>query len=237
MTMRVLQSKVEIEQARKELDRLGASTLDSSFVHLMRRFRLIRSVPIGDQVKSWDVLETLTFLDEHISKDSAVLDIGCYASEVPVALHKMGYTNIAGADLNPNLQKMPNSDAINYVVTDFMNTEFEDASFDAITSISVIEHGFDGDALLNEVSRLLKAGGYFIASFDYWPDKIDTSGIKYFEMDWRIFSKSEVIDFVSAAEGYGFSPHGEMIFDAEDRPIDCSNKQYTFGWLVLKKVG
>jgi SAM-dependent methyltransferase len=57
-----------------------------------------------------------------------------------------------------------------------MHTPFEDRSFSCITSISVIEHGFDGSRLVREVSRLLVRGGYFIASFDCWPEKIDSSG-------------------------------------------------------------
>ena len=186
MTMKVLQSKSQIESSRQELINKGVPPLESPLRSLSRRFGLVHDIALGDHVKSWDVLETLKFVEEHIAEDSAVLDIGCYASEVPVALHKMGYTNITGADLNPDLQKMPYSDSIKYVETDFMHTKFEDASFNAITSISVIEHGFDGESLLNEMSRLLKLGGYFIASFDYWPEKIDTTGITFFGMDWKI---------------------------------------------------
>jgi SAM-dependent methyltransferase len=234
--MKVLQNKFQIKNARQKLLGMGLSCLESPYRSLMRRIGISEGMAIGDCIKSWDVLETLMFLNDHISKDSAVLDIGCYASEVPVALHKMGYTNIAGADLNPDLQKMPHSDVINYVETDFMHTKFEDASFDAITSISVIEHGFDGEALLNEVSRLLKLGGYFIASFDYWPEKINTTGITFFGMDWKIFSKQEVASFIKQAADLGLTPVGELSYDGRDTPIECGGKKYTFGWLVLKKT-
>ena len=186
-------------------------------------------------VKSWDVLATVNFLESHVKKNEPILDIGCYASEVIVALHKLGYSNLTGADLDPNLKRMPYQDCIRYEIVNFMHTKFEDASFQAITSISVIEHDFDGQALLKEMSRLLRPGGYFIASFDYWPEKIDTSGTRFFGMDWKIFSKAEINEFVTEAAAYRLHPIGEMRYEGNDKPIDCAAKQYTFGWLVLSK--
>ncbi|BBJ24284.1 class I SAM-dependent methyltransferase [Candidatus Nitrotoga sp. AM1P] len=236
MIMEVLQNKLQISKARQVLVNKGVSFVESPLRSLMRKLGLVRGVAMGDMVKSWDVLATLNFLESNVKKNEPILDIGCYASEVIVALHKLGYSNLTGADLNPNLQKMPYQNDIHYEITDFMHTKFEDASFRAITSISVIEHGFDGQSLLKEMSRLLRPGGYFIASFDYWPEKIDTTGIKFFGMDWKIFSRNEVIDFVKKAASYGLFPNGEMNYVGKDKPIDCADKQYTFGWIVLKKL-
>lgn len=239
MTMQILQDKLQISEARKALDKKGASHVDlpdSRLKALMRKLGLISGVVMGDRVKSWDVLATVNFLESHVKKDAPVLDIGCYASEILASLHKIGYSNLTGADLNPNLQKMPYQDSIRYEVTNFMHTKFEDASFKAITSISVIEHDFNAPSLLREMSRLLKPGGYFIASFDYWPEKIDTAGTRFFGMDWKIFSRNEVAAFVDEAAAYGLFPVGEMNYDGKDKPIDCAGKQYTFGWLVLAKA-
>lgn len=236
MTLEVLQDKLQISQARQELINKGVSLLDSPLRSLMRSLGLVRGMAIGDMVKSWDVLSTLHFIESHVTKNEPVLDIGCYASEVIVALHKLGYSNLTGADLDTNLRRMPCQDSIRYEVTDFMHTTFEDESFQAITSISVIEHGFDGQSLLKEMSRLLKPGGDFIASFDYWPEKIDTTGTKFFGMDWTIFSKNEINNFITEAAGYGLFPTGEMMYGGKDKPIDCGGKRYTFGWLVLRKA-
>lgn len=236
MTMQVLQSKLQITKARKELVSRGASLVESPLLSFSRRLGLARGIAVGDKVKSWDVLCTLKFIEQHLSRDSAILDIGCYASEVLVALHVLGYSNLAGADLNPNLKNMPFQEHIRYETSDFMHTKFADASFDAITSISVIEHGFDGQSLLNEMARLLKPGGYFMASFDYWPEKIDTTGTKFFGMDWKIFSEQEVEGFINEAQKYGLFPAGEIKYKAKDRPINCGGKRYTFGWLVLRKT-
>jgi SAM-dependent methyltransferase len=235
MTLHVLPSKLAISASRRELVNMGASALDSPVVALGRRLRLLGGVKMGDQVKSWDLLQTVQFLNTNISKTDPVLDIGCYASEITSTLHKIGYTSLAGADLNPNLVKMPYQGAIRYEVTDFMNTPFADESFSAITSISVIEHGFEPHRLLKEMSRLLRPGGYFIASFDYWPQKIDTSDTRFFDMDWKIFSKEEVQDFIDLAASYTLLPVGELTYDGHERPIECGGRQYTFGWLALRK--
>jgi len=235
MAMKVLQDKVQISKARQELINKGVSFIESPLQSLMRKLKLKPRIAIGDRVKSWDVLSTVNFLESHVKKNEPILDIGCYASEVIVALHKLGYSDLMGADFNMGLRKMPHQDFIKYEISDFMHTKFEDASFQAITSVSVIEHGFNGQLLLKEMSRLLKPGGYFIASFDYWPEKIDTTGLKYFGLDWRIFSKDEIRSFVVDAAGYGFSPVGEMMYGVKDKPIFCGGKHYTFAWLALKK--
>lgn len=236
MAMQVLQNKMQITNARHELISRGGSFAESAFISLMRRFGFVRGMAVGDRIKSWDVLATLNLIETHLKKNEPILDIGCYASEVIVALHALGYSNLVGIDLNPDLKKMPKANSIRYLSGNFLDTEFEDASFQAVTSISVIEHGFDGSALLREMSRLLKPGGLFIASFDYWPDKIDTTGIKFFGMDWNIFSKKDVVDFVSQAANYGLVPVGEMSYEGKEKVIDCGGMKYTFGWMALKRV-
>jgi SAM-dependent methyltransferase len=235
MTMQVLQNMQQVSVARKVLENKGASCLESAFTAYLRRYKLVRGVVLGDFVKSWDVLKTLEFIEDHIDKNEPIVDFGSYASEVLVALHKLGYKNLTGADLNPDLKRMPYQGKIKYEIINFLKTKFADNSFKAITSISVIEHGFDATALLSEVSRLLQPGGYFISSFDYWPEKIDTKGITFFGMDWTIFSEQEIINFVDQAKDFGLSPVSEMSYKGTDTPIECGGKRYTFGWLVLKK--
>ena len=139
MVMQVLQTQLQIDESRAALVKKGASAIESSFRSFLRRYRLANGIVLGDHVKSWDVLASLNFIEQHVQKNEPILDIGCYASEVIIALHKSGYKNLTGADLNPELVQMPHNDAIRYEITDFMQTPFVDGSFKAITSISVIE--------------------------------------------------------------------------------------------------
>jgi len=236
MTVAILRSKSEIKEARRELRRKDISCTEPLFVRFLRNMRLSGGINVGDNCKSWDVLTTLQFIDKTLSRDAAILDMGAYASEVICALHKMGYSHLSGVDLNPDVIKMPFSDKINYFVGNFMKMPVADNSMSAVTAISVIEHGFDTRRLLPELQRILKRGGYFIASVDYWPDKIDTHGLQIFGMDWIIFSKQDLLSFFEEAAKYGFTPYGEMFFEAEQHLIKWNKKSYTFAWLVLKKA-
>ncbi len=236
MTVAVLLGKREIAAARDGLRRMGASCVSSWPVPLLRRLGILGGVNLGDRLKSWDILTSAKFLLDRLPMEAPVLDIGAYASEILCSLHRLGFTSLSGIDLNPEIRRMPHSDAIRYEVADFMRAPFKDGSFDAVTAISVIEHGLDAPRLLKEVSRLLRPGGYFIASFDYWPEKIGTDGMKIFDMDWIIFSRKDVFALIEEAGNHGLVPVGELSLDAAERVIHWGGKEYTFAWIALKKT-
>ena len=200
------------------------------------RHRIASGIKVGDELKSWDVLQTAEFIDRTVARDAPVLDIGAYASEMPPVLHRMGYRRISALDLNPDIARMPYAKAIDYRVGNFLRAPYADASFEAITAISVIEHGFDGKALVTEMSRLLAPGGYFIASYDYWPDKVATDGQDIFGMSWTIFSRAEVQDLIAIAAQAGLKPFGAVNFACgAEKPISCFSRDYTFAWMVLQR--
>jgi SAM-dependent methyltransferase len=235
--MYVLKKKSEIEKARVILKERNISCTDTWLERFIRIMRLSGDLPVGDEVKSWDVLKTIQFIEENIGNHSEILDIGAYASEIPCILHRLGYINIKGIDLNAEIKRMPHADSIKYIVSDFMKTPFKEGSFRVITAISVIEHGFIGSSLFSEISRILCPGGYFLASFDYWKDKIDTSGVILFGLDWKIFSYMEVKEILCEASKYNLFPYGSIDYEVNERPIEFMGKNYTFALMILKKIG
>ena len=237
--MKVLQSNAQVLEARGTLERRNASCLG---IELPGRAPLWRRllgrptlIPFGDPLKSWDILQTVEFIERHHPRTARVLDVGAYNSEILPSLHRLGFGSLTGIDLNPDVRKMPFQDRIRYEIGDLLHSPFPSCSFDVITAISVIEHGFDPPALLSELSRLLAPGGSFLASFDYWPEKIDTTGQLFFGLDWRIFSKEEIQAFVAQAEAYGFACDEPLSFEASERPVHCADRDYTFGWMALTK--
>jgi SAM-dependent methyltransferase len=236
MSAEVLLSQTQNTEARTEMTRRGLSCTSSLFTRAMRKFHVLGGVSIGDPNKSWDVLKTIEFIEKNVLPDKAVLDIGAYGSEILYLLHRLNYSNLTGIDLNPKIVLMPHQDTIRYFNGDFLKTPFDNASFDAVTAISVIEHGFNSYKILTELSRLTKPGGYIIASVDYWPNKIDTSGMNPFGMPWNIFSKDELLIFFKEAESFGFHLCGNAQLDVMEPSIKWKGKRYTFAWFSLKKV-
>ncbi len=235
MTLEVLQSEQQIRQGRRTLRQRGLSFMPSAWQAWLSRYRPMPGIRVGDDLKSWDVLKTAEFIDRHVAKDASVLDIGAYASEIAPILCRLGYQRVSALDLNPDLPKMPLADRINYRIGNFLHAPYADVSFAAVTAISVIEHGFESEKLAGEVARLLKPGGFFIASFDYWPEKISTAGQDIFGMSWTIFSRREIEDFVATAASKQLQPYGPMNFAAANKPISCFDRDYTFAWMVLQK--
>lgn len=236
LTLRILKHKSEISKARKRLRDLGINCADGVIRILLKKLHLLSGPVLGDFMKSWDVHETAGFLIENLNKNEPILDLGAYASEILPALHQAGFSDLTGIDLNPEVAGMPHHHQIRYLVGDFYGSVFTDRSFSAITAISVIEHGYEPERLFPEISRLLRPGGYFIASVDYWPEKIDTGGIRVFDLDWLVFSRSELQDLFDIACSYGLVPLGDLDFEAENSLIAWQGKQYTFAWMVLMKA-
>jgi SAM-dependent methyltransferase len=234
--LEVLQSSDEFREARRALRVDRRSALEPSVLRALRRFRLIPGLPVGEYNKSWDVARTLRLIEERLHKDAPILDLGAFCSEVPVSLAMMGYTAVHGIDLNPKVQEMPFAGQIRYTIGDFNKCPFPDASFNAVTAISVIEHGYQPEKLLGQIGRLLCPGGLFIASFDYWPRKIDTAETKFFDLSWLIFSEDDFRAMLEVAARYGLRPLGEIRPEAMDRAVHCAGFDYTFAWTVLQKT-
>ena len=112
----VLTSESQISEARQTMLRRGASAVDNPLRRFRRKIGLASSVRVGDELKSWDVLTTLEFIENALPKQAAILDIGSYASGVPVSLARLGFSRVAAIDLNPDLRHMPYQHKIRYEV-------------------------------------------------------------------------------------------------------------------------
>jgi SAM-dependent methyltransferase len=236
MSVEVLGNSTENSKARDELRRRGLDSLTPFIKKWLHKTHILKGVEVGDRRKSWDVLRTLQFVEHHVAPSEPVLDLGAYSCEVLLGLQKLGFTDLTGIDLNPALPKMPFNGVIKYVTGDFTSTPFAAETFRAITAISVIEHGFSPEKIFREVSRLLKPGGFFLGSTDYWPEKIETNGLSAFGMEWKIFSEAELRKAIDEAGNYGLVPVGPLNLEASERTVSWLNRYYTFAWFALKKV-
>jgi ubiquinone/menaquinone biosynthesis C-methylase UbiE len=235
MSIEVLARSADNLTAREQMRRRGLDCSTPRVARWLRRAHLLGGVNVGLRQKSWDVLKTLEFLDRHVEKVNPILDLGAHTSEMLLSLQKMGFSELTGIDLDPEVAQMPSGGAIKYITGNLMQTPFPDESFAAVTAISVIEHGFSAPRMFGEVSRLLKAGGYFVGSTDYWPEKVDTQNIRLYGTDWTIFSKEELLNVVEEAAKYQLTPVGPIHLDARKATIRWLEKNYTFAWFAFQK--
>jgi len=239
VSLAVLGSEAEIRDARAQLQRDRCSCLRRGSGRFDRFLRRLRGrpprPPIGDLRKSWDVLRTVDLIGRTFPPDARVLDLGAHTSEILLILQRKGFRRLTGVDLDPRVLDMPGPNGVRWEVADFMATGYPASSFEVITAISAIEHGLEAGRLLSEVSRLLSPGGYFVASFDYWPRKLSTDDTRLYDLSWTIFSREEVVSLVEQAAGCGLRPIGPLHFEARERPIHYADRDYTFAWLALRK--
>lgn len=187
--------------------------------------------------KNWDV----ALICNELSKETAVdiLDMGSNGSFLlPNAVKLEIHGRKCGIDLgNPEY----NIAGIEYVKGDLMNCPYEDNSFDIITCLSVIEHEVDYHKLAKECSRLLRKGGKLFITFDYWWVKVDTKGIKLYDLDWNVLDTQDVKLLIDALNNNGLTMLGTMDWEVKDAVINpqfCApyEKSYTFGIITFTKL-
>ncbi len=186
--------------------------------------------------KNWDHLAAVDAIAGACPQSAVVLDAGAeFYSNVLPALFAYGYRNLYG--MNLSFTDPARRGPIRYLPGDITRTGFSDAFFDAITCMSVIEHGVPLRPYFQEMFRLLKPGGMLITSTDYYPDPIDTRGHIAHGSQVKIFSRPEAEEMITMAKQCGFEQTGEIGLDCTNRPIrwELYNLNFTFLIFTLRK--
>lgn len=191
-----------------------------------------------DSPKNWDTLIALDVILQNTTPGATVLDAGAeqYSSLLP-CLTLYGYRNLHG--INLTIGRPINRGPIKYEHGDITATDFATESIDAITCLSVIEHGVNLEAYFKEMSRILKPGGVLISSTDYWEHKIDTNSLQTYGTPVKVFTLSEINELLQVARVYGLESTGEQL------DLECKEKcvtwkrlglRYTFVIFTLRKT-
>ena len=114
---------------------------------------------------------------------------------------------------------------------------YRDGWFDAVTCMSVIEHGVPIDAFFGEAARVLRPGGLLIVSTDYSQRPLDTAGKTAYGVPVRIFGPDDMHSFVDIARAAGLELVGDLRLDHSENPVHWKrvDLDYTFIRLTFRK--
>ena len=128
-----------------------------------------------EPTKNWDNLAALACILRRTTKEARILDAGSERYSVILPwLCLYGYVDLYG--INLVFDSAVRLGPITYEHGDVTGTRFETGSFDAVTCLSVVEHGVDTEKYFREMSRILKRGGVLITSVDYYETPVETAG-------------------------------------------------------------
>ncbi len=191
----------------------------------------------SDLPKNWDSLVALISVFERTTPQAHILDAGAelYSMILPW-LYVYGYEHLTG--INLVFDRPIKRGKIQYEYGDITRTRFADQTFDAITCLSVIEHGVDLRAYFREAARILKPGGVIVTSTDYFAEPIDTGGRLAYGVPVHIFCRDEIAEALSIAGEYGLMLTSKMSLDSQEKPIRWQqiDLDYTFIVFTLQKV-
>jgi SAM-dependent methyltransferase len=216
---RALQSKQEIEASCRAVEELGFP-------------------PHHDPVKNWDLLNCFHHVLDLRDPLGPVLDIGSSKSVILQWLEMVGYEDLYACDLKSK-KKAHKETKVRFSRQDCTKTVYPDGFFQAITSVSVIEHGVPFDDYLKEMSRLLRPGGVLATTTDYWSEPIDCRGIfPYPDLpEMKIFQPHEIEEYCGVGARYGLTPTGRFDPKTAEKTIywERVDRRYTAAFIALKK--
>ncbi|PRY12524.1 glycosyltransferase [Kineococcus rhizosphaerae] len=198
-----------------------------------------------DAPKNWDALgavaAVLTLADDG-SRTARVLDAGSarYSPVLPwLRLYGLGRERGSLAGINLEFGATVHRDGVEFRRGDVTDTGLADASLDAVTCMSVIEHGVPIEGFLTETARVLRPGGVLALSTDYDQDPPDTTGVTAYGAPVKIFSPADLRDLVALAGRVGLDLVGDLTDDVlahPERPVHWKRTGLDYTFVLLTFV-
>ena len=152
---------------------------------------------------------TFNFSNIYLSRGNKILDVGCgEGRHIFGAMDAQSGLNLFGVDMDiPSLEKSNEGldffremdfNLVKFLQGSIYNLPFQDNELDVVICSEVLEHLEDYNKAIQEIHRVLKPGGYFLASVpSFLPEKICWMLSKEYQNmpggHVRIFKKSNIL--------------------------------------------
>jgi len=144
--------------------------IGSEFIINQYRSGLKNYTDLTKEIGLWES-ERYVF-DKYLSKKDKILDLGCGTGRTTFPLDKLGYTDIVGVDLTPEMidiaLELNNyfDSQVKFSIEDATKLSFSDSSFDTVifsfNGLMSIPKAINRHKAVNEINRVLKESGIFI---------------------------------------------------------------------------
>jgi SAM-dependent methyltransferase len=181
-----------------------------------------RGLPLHrDLPKNWDTVGAASTVLSRVGPRGRVLDAGAARySTLLIWLYLYGLRDLVGINLEFRRPVHHGHDGcVAFEPGDATATRFEAGSFDAVTCLSVIEHGVPIPEFLAEAARLLRPGGVLVVSTDYDAEPPDTTGHTAYGAPVHVFSPTEIEELIKHADEAGFELDGTFSSNHPERPV------------------
>ncbi|MCW2832233.1 MAG: hypothetical protein JWN68_186 [Nocardioides sp.] len=107
--------------------------------------------------------EALRAIDRALVGDAHVLEVGCGTGVMAEQINALPGVTLVAVDFSPRFVEMTAARGVDAREADICYLPFEDASFDVVFAGWMLYHVRDLERALNEVRRVLRPGGTFVA--------------------------------------------------------------------------
>ena len=107
--------------------------------------------------------EALRAIDRALVGDARVLEVGCGTGAMAQRIHELPGVTLVATDFSPRFVELTAARGVDARQADICYLPFDDASFDVVFAGWMLYHVRDIERALNEVRRVLRPGGTFVA--------------------------------------------------------------------------
>jgi len=99
------------------------------------------------------------------TKKELFLDLGCGTGNV-LKFGKKHFRKAVGIDISFNMLKQAKKNNLEVIQGDILFLPFKPSLFDVVSIFSVLHHLYDYQQIFNQITRVLKTGGYLYSDWD-----------------------------------------------------------------------